>query len=119
VPVCAEFSSARWSPDGSTILFHDYDGVRTGTTPYLMDANGRNLRPLLPDGSVSDSEWMALGSAWSRDGRVVVLGIVESMTQGTYLVPLDGNSPVRIGGPEEIALAMATQFAWAPAPPSF
>lgn len=119
VPVCAEFGSARWSPDGSTILFHDYDGVRTGTTPFLMDADGRNLRPLLPDGSVSDPEWMALGSAWSRDGRAVVLGIVETMSQGTYLVPLDGTSPVRIGGPEAIALAMATQFAWAPTSPSF
>jgi hypothetical protein len=49
----------------------------------------------------------------------VVLGIVDTMSQGTYLVPLDGTSPVRIGGPEAIALAMATQFAWAPTSPSF
>ena len=117
--ICAEFDSARWSPDGSSILFHDYDGVRPGPTPYLVDADGGNLRPLLPEGMVADPDWMATASAWSPDGRAILVGIVDSMSQGSYLVPLDGSDLVRIGSNEAIALATATQFAWAPTQPSF
>lgn len=117
--ICAEFDSARWSPDGASILFHDDEGVRPSTTPYLVDADGGNFRPLLPEGMGADPDWMATASAWSPDGSAIVVGIVDSTSQGAYLVPLDGSGPVRIGGNEAIALAMATQFAWAPAPPTF
>lgn len=118
VPICVEFDSARWSPDGSSILFHDYQGVRSSTTPYLVEPDGGNLRPLLPEGMLADPDWMATASAWSPDGSAIVVGIVDSSSQGAYLVPLDGQGPVRIGGDEAIALATATQFAWAPAPPT-
>jgi hypothetical protein len=120
------------SPDGASYTNTSWGESGFFVTKTGEQATGPSRRHLVatadaccgtyrwsPDGSVSDPEWMALGSAWSRDGRAVLLGIVETMSQGTYLVPLDGTSPVRIGDPEAIALAMATQFAWAPTSPSF
>lgn len=44
----------------------------------VVDPDGGNLRPLLPEGMVADPDWMATASAWSPDGSAILVGIVGS-----------------------------------------
>jgi len=75
--LCAMQNMASWSPDGSTILVLDYEGLSVDSRPFLIDADGTNLRPLITEDPYEDPEWMATDAAWSPDGLYVMVDIVS------------------------------------------
>lgn len=87
----AEHDSSQpvWSPDGSQIIFRsdmrDADGVRQ--RHYIMDADGRNVRPLAPGlveiGGVIDLP------LWSPDGTQVALRIRPAGARDLQFYVLD------------------------------
>ena len=88
VPLCVLDDAASWSPDGSTILVVDYEGFSADSRPYLMDADGANLRPLVADGFFADPEWLLTDAAWSPDGRFIMIDVLstpEMIEGGTSL----------------------------------
>jgi len=103
--------SFAWSPDSKQIA---YLADPTGNFDlYLLDINS----PLLPgEESGARSLFSPSGPAsfvrWARDGRhLVVTADQEWQTDGTFIVPLDGSPPRRIGGD---AALDAIQPAWSP-----
>lgn len=70
--ICAQPNQVSWSPDGSTILAMDFTD-RISFRPYLFDADGTNLRPLIADGYFEDPEWLTTDAAWSPDGRFIMI----------------------------------------------
>ena len=75
--VCAMQNMASWSPDGSTILMLDYEGLGPDPRPYLIDVDGTNLRPLVAEDFFDDPEWMVTDAAWSPDGLYVMVDVVS------------------------------------------
>ncbi|MFN3420620.1 MAG: hypothetical protein ACK40X_02690 [Armatimonadota bacterium] len=57
--------SPAWSPDGRTIVF--ISGKGKSPDVWLMDADGRNLRPLFEDESTDEDM-----PCWTPDGKFVV-----------------------------------------------
>ncbi|HEY7004605.1 MAG TPA: hypothetical protein VH281_10005 [Gaiellaceae bacterium] len=55
---------AGWSPDGSTILFTQFNG--SGADVMVMDANGKNVRTL------TDLPGFDYAGAWSPDGSAIL-----------------------------------------------
>jgi hypothetical protein len=75
--ICAQTNFSSWSPDGSTITVMDFEGLSSEHRPYLIDADGTNLRPLFADGYLEDPEWMAIDTAWSPDGRYIMIDVAS------------------------------------------
>ena len=71
--------SPRWSPDGQSIAFSRQTGMG-GHNLYLMDADGKNVRPL------TESELSIRGLDWTPDGRHVVYASYQSGTYGLHKV---------------------------------
>lgn len=117
-PVCAEFDSAHWSPDGTSIVFNDDGSSDDATRPLLMSADGSGLRPLVPVDSFADPLWTAGPPAWSPDGAAVLFDVIESDGQGTYLASADGSRVVRIGAGDPMSVRVVMQYAWAPSAPA-
>lgn len=59
----------RWSPDGSELRFTLINSLNHTTSLWQVGADGKNLRPLLPDWSRPTSE--CCGS-WTADGKYFV-----------------------------------------------
>lgn len=117
---CPEYDSATWSPDGTSILMMDYEGLGPDPRPYLIDPDGSNLRPLLAENPFDDPEWMAGRAVWSPDGRGVLLNIISvpAMVQQLptlYVVPV--SKPKLIPIPFPIT-AVIVDLAWAPDSPT-
>ena len=93
-----------WSPDSTQIA-------------YLADKTGNfDLYVINIDGSGDHLLFSPGGPAhfvrWSREGRhIAVTAEQEWQTDGTFIVPLDGSPPRRIGGD---AALDAIQPAWSP-----
>ena len=77
-PLCVLDDAASWSPDGSTILVVDYEGFSADSRPYLMDADGSNLRPLIGNDAFGDPEWMITDVAWSPDGQFIMVDVLST-----------------------------------------
>ncbi len=62
-PPSLDATDARWSPDGSRILF---DSFTAAFGPYIntIRPDGSDLRPLMTDGN-------SLGGSWTPDGRIL------------------------------------------------
>ncbi|MCI0364470.1 MAG: DUF2314 domain-containing protein [Phycisphaerales bacterium] len=85
-----------WSPDGKTIAFNRGQLPKLG----LMDADGRNVRPLLPKDSGANP-LPDLGPIWSPDGRLILYTAVtgveadqtghQEMTYEVRTVTIDGS----------------------------
>lgn len=75
--LCAMQNTASWSPDGSTILVLDYEGLGVDPRPYVIDVDGTNLRPLVTEDFYDDPEWMVTDVAWSPDGQYVMVDVVS------------------------------------------
>jgi DNA-binding winged helix-turn-helix (wHTH) protein/Tol biopolymer transport system component len=62
----------RWSPDGSQILFCNYDS-NGHVRAYVASSQGGTARPLLPDDSEGQSD-----PSWSADGHKIVFSTLET-----------------------------------------
>jgi Tol biopolymer transport system component len=60
----------RWSPDGSTLVFHvvvsDADDTATDTDLFVVGVDGSALRPLTPE------DLLAADGEWSPDGSTIL-----------------------------------------------
>ena len=63
-------TDAAWSPDGKTICFTAVDPKTAKKQLYLMDADGRNIRPIA-------SGYIESQGIWSPDGRNLFLVIAS------------------------------------------
>ena len=93
-----------WSPDSKQIA---YLSDKAGNFDlYLRNIDGTGDRMLFSPGGPAHFV------RWSRDGRyIAVTAEKEWQTDGTFIVPLDGGEPRRIGGD---AALDAIQPAWSP-----
>ncbi len=117
---CAEFDSARWSPDGSTILVMDYEGLGPDSRPYLIDPDGSNFRPVLAEDPFDDPEWMAGAAVWSPDGRAVLMNIISvpgmvKQAPTLFVVPVAAPRLIPVPFP---MTAVVVDLAWAPDAPT-
>lgn len=116
VPICVEFDSALWSPDGSTIMVTDFEGLSDDYRTYLMDADGSNIRPLFADGTFDDPAYMVGAAAWSPDGRYVMADIVfSSKPGGLFVTSVADGSILAVPAP---FLGALVYLAWAPEAPT-
>lgn len=85
-------SDARWSPDGTRIVFQsDRDGrERYDTRIYIMDADGANLRRLTPRDEKSSYP------AWSPDGARIVYVAETDGQRDLWWISLDGSGNERL-----------------------
>jgi Tol biopolymer transport system component len=96
---------ARWSPDGSEILFAGAHERFNGAMLFVVHADGTGLRkiPLQVDGSLS----AAFTPGWSPDGTRIIFSLFlqKSGREGIYTANPDGTriSPVNTAGPEDFA----------------
>ena len=63
----------HWSPDGSQILFCNYDS-KGHVAAYVISSQGGAPRPLLPDDSEGQSD-----PSWSPDGHKIVFSTLEKI----------------------------------------
>jgi Tol biopolymer transport system component len=82
----------RWSPDGTRISFHALDRSVDRFLPYVMNADGTNVR------SVGSHPGDALYLEWSPDGsRFLFISNRCPRCWGTlYVMPIDGSSEQQI-----------------------
>ena len=66
VPPDVPALSPRWSPDGSSIIFHAATPAGTTSDIYAVRADGTGLRALTSDG-------VSVWPHWTRDGRIVFI----------------------------------------------
>lgn len=75
---CALTDTHTWSPDGSTILVQDYEGIQPDSHPYLVDPDGSNLRPLVTENFFDDPEWFSSDVVWSPDSKYVFIDVIST-----------------------------------------
>jgi TolB protein len=79
---------AAWSPDGKHIVFaSDRDGA---VNLYVMDADGKNVRQLTMENSVSR------GPAWSPDGKKIAFTRHVANNVEIFVMDADGQNAVNI-----------------------
>jgi Tol biopolymer transport system component len=103
-PVTLDAEYARWSPDGSRILFTSPN--REGADVYTMAADGSDVRQLTSDGT-------ALAASWTPDGRVLYARNVnggESPISFWVMDASGGNNAELISGDATGAVASSDQF---------
>lgn len=68
-----------WSPDGTQIVFERFirgAGINSKTI-YVMDADGQNQRPILPDPKADDLPTFRFFPRWAADGQRVLFSEVQ------------------------------------------
>ena len=63
----------RWSPDGSQILFYNYDS-QGHVKAYVTSSQGGTPRPILPEEKEGQSD-----PSWSPDGHKIVFSTLEAI----------------------------------------
>lgn len=111
--VCVYPDSARWSPDGSSIMFVE-DGTISGRYRlHLVSPDGSNPRDLLPDDAFSATQWDSAVFAWSPDGKAVMFEVVtDDGGGGLFVSPPDGSVLLEVKNAP--SLLVASEIAWAP-----
>jgi WD40 repeat protein len=90
---------ARWSPDGTHLVFTVFDGSSNRT--YIANADGSNPAPLLGP-AFRD----LTNPVWSPDGTRIAFHAVLSAGEDLYAVNVDGSGLTAMGIPAE------EDFAW-------
>ena len=94
--IAASGSDPAWSPDGRRLAFKSDEhadvgpsafGAQSGSTLWLIDIDGSNLRPLTKEG-------VPLGGhaspAWTSDGRYIAFSVFEGgVNNGVWLLALE------------------------------
>lgn len=78
-----------WSPDGETLLFFSdrMDDDRTRYRVFLMDADGGNVRPLLP--ALNDIGALTGTFTWSPDSTKIAAQVFEASSRAIRTYQLD------------------------------
>jgi TolB protein len=74
---------ARWSPDGTQIVFSSLSGGTVNI--YLMNSDGSNRR------SVLQNDLNTLHPAWSADGNKIVFTAAQDEIRQLFIVNTDGS----------------------------
>ena len=88
-----DIRDAQWSPDGRSIAFTRWDGIRGfehGTDVFVTDAEGRHARNLTGGGS-RRSFYLA---AWSPDSRRLLINHIDGLG-GSNLYAVNGDGSER------------------------
>ena len=84
-------SQCDWAPDGRHIIFSEWITTGVHSTIWIMDADGHNIRPLIPKPPVGGEFTINRSSPrWSPDGKQIVFTEREYKT---VRVPNVGESP--------------------------
>jgi Tol biopolymer transport system component len=111
--VCVFPDSAKWSPDGSTILFEEDGTISDHYRLHLVDPDGANPRSLLAEDSFGDVNWDTSAFAWSPDGKAIMFGVVtDDGSGGLFVSTPDGKTMLRVD--VRIPAQVADAIAWAP-----
>jgi Tol biopolymer transport system component len=88
----ANYTNPAWSPDGRTVTFENED-----MTPYIMDADGSNRRPILMADATENGPVSATAFAWSPDGTVLAFaGNANNQHMSIWTVNADGSGLQRV-----------------------
>jgi len=74
-----------WSRDGSSLRFELFNMVKKNSTLWEIDANGKNLHPVLPGWQATP---MQCCSAWTLDGNYYLFDAWNEMTGGSPITPV-------------------------------
>lgn len=111
--ICVYPDSARWSPDGSNIMFVEDGTISRRYRLHLVSPDGTNPREFLPDAAFSATQWDSSTFAWSPDGKAVMFDVVtDDGSGGLFVSPPDGSVilPVRAAS----SVLAVSEIAWAP-----
>lgn len=99
----------RYSPDGSTIVFQQWDDATSRMRLYLMDADGTNRREIAADPRMVFTGW----PVWSNDGSRIAIVRTHSWDVTPVLAVLDVATGriVQTGPPLPDG---GSRFEWAP-----
>ena len=94
-------AAADWSPDGTQVTFERFIPIPTGIGPktiYVMDADGTNQRPLLPDQPLDGPPIFRYFPRWSADGQRILFSESKWLKDGDIMHLI----VQRIGGEKQV-----------------
>ena len=97
----APSASADWSPDGTQVTFERFIRIPNGIGPktiYVMDADGTNQRPLLPDQPLDGPLILRYFPRWSADGQRILFSESKWLKDGD----VEHLIVQRIGGEKQV-----------------
>lgn len=97
----APSATADWSPDGTQITFERFIRIPNGIGPktiYIMDVDGTNERPLLPDQPLDGPLILRYFPRWSADGQQILFSESKWLKDGD----IEHIIIQRIGGEKQV-----------------
>jgi hypothetical protein len=104
-------TNPRWSPDDGTIAFRvvEVSGDPSTTRPYLMNADGTDIRPLM------DTDLSMGPGNWSLDGSKLALGSNSWVSTGeAYYYDFDSDLLVQLTYDGPYPAPSLGPYAWSP-----
>ena len=104
-------TAPSWSPNGKYIVYEQTQ-IAHGRTLYKMDANGRNVRELIP----ANGKMMRNFPTWSPDGKYILYsetefhigqGVMKRAEDRIVVMRADGSNPKALRIPKTWALGAA------------
>lgn len=109
-PASIDAENARWSPDGSLILF--VSPGSDGTDVYTMRPDGSDVRRLTTDGQ-------SAAASWTPDGRILFThsGGVDGAPVAFWTMDANGENAAELVSGTLTGAVVASQFSFAPTYP--